>query len=143
MIQEKSRTRKALIDKKKAEKRRLKSETQAQMMLHFVGITNIFQGMNRRSNKMENGKVKYKKFDNLYNFLSNTSLFVQTYGNIQANKGSMTPGINQETVDEISFKKIAKISQEIKNQTSKFSRLRRKWIEKAKLSIGDFEKKNR
>jgi retron-type reverse transcriptase len=53
--------------------------------------------------------------------------------NIQRKKGSLTPGVDPNTVDSISLEKIKKISSDIRLGTFTFSRVRRKWIPKMKI----------
>jgi hypothetical protein len=118
---------------RKTRKKIISTQTKLDMTQKFTGITNILQGINKRSRGMEKNNTEIRKFDDLYSLFSNTSLLVQAYGNIRANKGSMTAGINSETVDEISLQKIMKISEDLKNHKFKFKRLRRKWVEKPKL----------
>lgn len=56
-------------------------------------------------------------------------------------KRKETPGINPETVDEISLQKIQDLSKELKTGNFQFSRLRRKWIPKMKrFKPGETEK---
>jgi group II intron reverse transcriptase/maturase len=118
------------------EKRRRKEAREnlaSEMIASFAPIVNILQGINRRSKTLVDSGKTNEKFKDLYSLLSNQNLLIQAYGNIQRNKGSLTPGVNLETIDEMSLKKIEKISNDIKNRNYKFKRLRRKWIEKQKL----------
>lgn len=77
---------------------------------------------------MNSGQEIRKLNDLLHSLLSNQSFLIQAYGNIQRKKGSLTPGVNPETVDEMSLTKIQEISKEMKTGTFKFNRLRRKMI---------------
>jgi len=77
--------------------------------------------------------LPFRKFDDLYSLLYNETLLIQTYGNIQRNKGSLTPGISNETVDSMSLKKIKGIAMKIKSGKFKFAPIRRKFIKKMKI----------
>jgi hypothetical protein len=44
--------------------------------------------------------------ERLYRHLFNPELYLRAYGKIYRNDGSMTPGVNAETVDGMSLKKI-------------------------------------
>lgn len=123
----------------KADKKQIKAE----MIRMMTPIQNIIQGISRRSLDIVDKVKTFKKFDDLYNLLSNENLLIQAYGNIRRNKGSLTPGINTETVDEISLQRIRNLTIEIKLGNYKFSRLRRKWIPKVKLYKPGEEKKMR
>jgi hypothetical protein len=119
--------------KKSSEKFQRKQELKAQMSQPFAPITNILQGINRRSRTMIQTNCFDKKFKDLYTLLANPNLLIQAYGNIQRNKGSLTPGISPETIDEMSLNKINKISQDIKQKKYKFHKLRSKVDRKTKI----------
>jgi hypothetical protein len=51
-----------------------------------------------------------KPFDDLYPILCRKELLIQALGNIKNNKGSMTTGIDDETIDGISLRKIETLS---------------------------------
>lgn len=98
----------------------------------FVPIQHILQGINKRSKIQADSGNYSKKFNDLYSLLSNENLLIQAYGNIPRNKGSLTPGIHSETVDEMSLGKIRTIASKLKGNTYNFQKLRRKWIKKQK-----------
>lgn len=123
-------SRRKQVKQERAERRKQLKE---EMTLPFRPIQHILQGINRRSRDQINNKQTQKKFNDLYNLLSNENQLIQAYGNIQRNKGSLTPGVNPETVDAMSMKKIQEITNEIKQGKFHFNRLRRKWITKPKL----------
>jgi group II intron reverse transcriptase/maturase len=114
------------------ERSRKKKELQTEMTIPFLPIQHILQGINRRSRAQTNMGKEIHKFNDLHSLLSKESLLIQAYGNIQRNKGSLTPGVNPETVDAMSLAKIKKISEEIKTGTFKFNKLRRKMVVKQK-----------
>ena len=79
-----------------------------------------------------------KKFDDLYSLLQNENLVIQAYGNIKRNNGSLTLGVNSQTIlsiDKMSLNKIKNLAKELKSGTYKFSRLTRKWIPKKNMHL--------
>lgn len=104
---------------------------------------NILTGISKRSKQMEQNTSKFIPFDDLYSLLCKKSILIQALGNIQKNKGSLTPGVNSETADAISLKRIDQIIEKLKNNTFSFSRVKRKWIPKLKLYKRGEKKKNR
>jgi retron-type reverse transcriptase len=114
----------------------LKKDDKLELELNMTKIMeptlNIIRGIQKRSYEQRDQKDQ-KKFDDLYSLLCKESLLIQAYGNIQANKGKLTKGINNDTIDGTSLKKIKKITLSLKNQEFKFSKLRRIWIEKRKI----------
>lgn len=98
-------------------------------------VANILKGIQKKSK--ENCKLQQttdkEKFDDLYTLLCKPSLLIQAYGNIKGNKGSLTPGVNQETVDRMSLEKINKIAEELKTNKFKFNKVKRIWIPKPKI----------
>jgi retron-type reverse transcriptase len=78
-------------------------------------------------------KSKYRKdatFKDLYSLLENPILLMQALGKISPNKGASTPGIDQETLDEMKLKKIENLATAIKNKTFYFKAVRRVLIPK-------------
>ena len=68
--------------------------------------------------------------DELYRQLFNPQLYLLAYGRIYSNKGSMTPGVTQETVDGMSMGKIGRIIDAIRHERYRFSPARRVLIPK-------------
>lgn len=100
---------------------------------------NIINGIYKRSKTNNSGK----KFDKLYSLLYNKNLLIQALGNIEKNKGRLTPGIDRKTVDSINLKKIEKISFKIKNNLYKWKAVKRIYVEKPKLLKKGEKKKMR
>ena len=50
----------------------------------------------------ERGK-KGKPLERVYRILFNPDMYLTAYGKLYANKGAMTPGVDRETVDEMSL----------------------------------------
>jgi len=67
----------------------------------------------------------------LYRLMLNEELFLAAYHRIKSKPGNMTPGIDQETLDEISLEKIRRIIESLKDQSFQFRPVRRIFIPKA------------
>ena len=104
------------------------------MSAPFTNGQTILQNLTKRARQeaKSNNEIPFQNFDNLYSLLGNRSLLIQAYGNIKSNKGRMTPGTNQETIDEISLNKIDNLALKLKNQEFNFAPVRRKFIPKSK-----------
>jgi group II intron reverse transcriptase/maturase len=68
--------------------------------------------------------------DELYRQMFNPQLYLLAYGRIYANKGAMTPGATQETVDGMSLKKIGRIIDALRLERYRFAPARRVYIPK-------------
>jgi group II intron reverse transcriptase/maturase len=68
--------------------------------------------------------------DELYRQMFNPQLYLMAYGRIYANKGAMTPGATQETVDGMSLRKIGRIIDAVRHERYRFSPVRRVYIPK-------------
>jgi hypothetical protein len=68
--------------------------------------------------------------EELYRQLFNPQFYVLAYGRIYANKGAMTPGVTQETVDGMSLRKIERIIDAIRHERYRFRPVRRVHIPK-------------
>jgi len=77
----------------------------------------------------ERGKKK-KSLQRVYRLLYNPQLYLTAYQNIYANDGAMTKGINDETVDGMSMKKIYAIIEKLKTETYRWSPARKTHIKK-------------
>jgi len=58
--------------------------------------------------------------DELYRQMFNPSMYLLAYGRIYANKGAMTPGATQETVDGMSLEKIGRIIEALRHERYRF-----------------------
>jgi retron-type reverse transcriptase len=67
----------------------------------------------------------------LYRQLFNPELFLVAYGRIYANKGSMTPGVTEETVDGMSLAKIAAIIDALRHERYRWRPVKRVCIPKS------------
>jgi group II intron reverse transcriptase/maturase len=68
--------------------------------------------------------------EELYRQLFNPQLYLLAYGRIYANKGAMTPGATQETVDGMSTGKIGRIIDAMRHERYRFHPVRRVYIPK-------------
>ncbi|MEV5950627.1 reverse transcriptase domain-containing protein [Streptomyces sp. NPDC051993] len=68
--------------------------------------------------------------EEFYRQLFNPQLYLLAYGRIYANKGAMTPGATQETVDGMSVRKIERIIDAIRHERYRFRPVRRVHIPK-------------
>jgi group II intron reverse transcriptase/maturase len=68
--------------------------------------------------------------DELYRQMSNPQLYLMAYGRIYANKGAMTPGVTQETVDGMSLRRIGRIIGAMRCERYRFTPVRRVYIPK-------------
>jgi group II intron reverse transcriptase/maturase len=68
--------------------------------------------------------------DELYRQMFNPQLYLLAYGRIYANKGAMTPGATQETVDGMSLGKIGRIIDALRHERYRFAPVRRVYIPK-------------
>jgi hypothetical protein len=63
--------------------------------------------------------------EQLYRQMFNPQLYLLAYGRIYANKGAMTAGVTQETVDGMSQGKIGRIIEVMRRERYRFRPVRR------------------
>lgn len=85
-------------------------------------------------------------FERLYRNLYNKEFYYEAYAKLYKNKGSNTKGINNDTIDGMSEKRIEKLIEKLKNQTYQPNPVRRTYIPKKNgkarpLGIPTFEDK--
>ncbi len=68
--------------------------------------------------------------ERLYRQLFNPQLYLLAYGRLYSNKGAMTPGPDQETVDGMSLGKIGRIIDAMRHERYRFKPVRRIYIPK-------------
>jgi group II intron reverse transcriptase/maturase len=66
----------------------------------------------------------------LYRQLFNPQLYLLAYGRAYSNKGAMTPGVDGETVDGMSLRKIGRIIDALRHERFRFKPVRRVYIPK-------------
>ncbi len=71
------------------------------------------------------------KFNDIYSLMLDYDLHVAAYQKVKSNKGSMTPGVDEETLDGISAKAIRETISQLKDHSFKFRPSRRELIPKA------------
>ena len=69
--------------------------------------------------------------ERMYRMLYNRELYLRAYAKLYPNKGAMTPGVTDETVDGMSLGKINSIIDAIKYERYKWSPMRRTYRKKA------------
>jgi group II intron reverse transcriptase/maturase len=72
--------------------------------------------------------------ERLYRHLFNPELYLRAYGKIYRNDGAMTPGINAETVDGMSLRKIQAIIEALRYERYRWTPVRRTYIDKKNSS---------
>lgn len=77
----------------------------------------------------DRGKRKLSLY-RIYRLFYNKELFLIAYQNIYANKGAMTKGVTNETVDGMSIAKIDRIIDRLKREIYRFAPVRREYIKK-------------
>ncbi len=68
--------------------------------------------------------------ERVYRQLFNRELYLKAYGRIYRNKGAMTRGISEETVDGMSLEKIETIIETLRHERYRWKPARRVWIPK-------------
>jgi hypothetical protein len=68
--------------------------------------------------------------ENIYRQLFNLELYLRAYGRLYANKGAMTPGITQETVDRMSLEKIKALITDIRYERYRWTPVKRVYVPK-------------
>src|SRR6266702_169411 len=71
-----------------------------------------------------------KCLNGLFRLLEDRVLWYEAYANIYANKGAITPGVNEVTLDGFSEERVASIIMRLKNGTYRFQPTRRVYIPK-------------
>jgi len=59
--------------------------------------------------------------DELYRQLFNPALYLLAYGRIYANKGALTPGVDEQTADGMSVSVITRIIEEMRQERYRFT----------------------
>jgi len=72
-----------------------------------------------------------KRINGLFRLLEDRVLWHEAYANIYANKGAITPGVDEVTLDGFSEERVAAIIARLKNGTYRFQPTRRVYIPKA------------
>jgi hypothetical protein len=75
--------------------------------------------------------LKDGKYVNLFQLLSTKDLLIQAYKNIRSNSGSMTPGVDDKTLDGINDESFVKLIKELITEKFKFTSVKRVYIPKS------------
>ena len=70
--------------------------------------------------------------EDVYRMLFNPDLYLRAYGRLYKNKGAMTKGTTDETVDEMSMAKIERLIDDVRHERHKWTPVRRVHIPKKK-----------
>src|SRR5438067_10443871 len=84
----------------------------------------------RRLEALGNISKQGKCLNGLFRLLENRVLWYEAYANIYANKGAITPGVDEVTLDGFSEERVAAIIARLKNGTYRFQPTRRVYIPK-------------
>src|SRR5438067_3935033 len=84
----------------------------------------------RRLEALGNISKQGKRINGLFRLLEDRVLWHEAYANIYANKGAITPGVDEITLDGFSEDRIASIIARLKNGTYRFQPTRRVYIPK-------------
>jgi group II intron reverse transcriptase/maturase len=71
-----------------------------------------------------------KRINGLFRLLENPILWHEAYANIYANKGAITPGVDQQTLDGFSEERVTFLMTRLKNGTYRFQPVRRTYVPK-------------
>lgn len=69
--------------------------------------------------------------EDVYRQLYNTDLYIRAYGRLSKNKGAMTRGVNDETIDGMSMRRIEQIIEDLRFERYRWTPVRRVEIPKA------------
>ncbi len=84
----------------------------------------------RRLEALGNISKQGKRINGLFRLLEDRVLWHEAYANIYANKGAITPGVDEITLDGFSEDRVASIIARLKNGTYRFQPTRRVYIPK-------------
>src|SRR6266568_2183516 len=70
--------------------------------------------------------------DDVYRMLYNPDLYLRAYGRLYKNRGAMTQGTTDETVDAMSMAKIERLIDEVRHERHRWTPVRRVYIPKKK-----------
>jgi retron-type reverse transcriptase len=85
--------------------------------------------MGRKASSIDCTVNNTLKFDDLYNLLSKKQLLIQAFGNLEKNKGRLTKGVTNLTIDGMNMKRIEDLTTKIKEKTFRFTPVRRVYVE--------------
>ena len=80
-------------------------------------------------------KVRNGKYYGLYKLICDEDVLFGAYHSMKSNPGHMTPGVDGQTLDGMSDNKIARLAQDLRNESFQFKPSKRVWIPKANGKI--------
>jgi retron-type reverse transcriptase len=83
-----------------------------------------------RLEALEDISKQEKRINGLFRLMEDQILWHEAYANIYANKGAITPGVNEVTLDSFSEERVAAIIKRLKDGTYQFQPVRRVLIPK-------------
>ena len=83
----------------------------------------------------EKASVSNYKYERLYRNLYNPEFYLLAYANIAKSQGSMTQGVDGQTLDNMSLPRINRIIESIRNRTYQPKPAKRKYIPKKKKQL--------
>ena len=86
--------------------------------------------VSRRLEALENISKQGKRINGLFRLMEDQILWHEAYANIYANKGAITPGVDEVTLDGFSEERVASIITRLKDGTYQFQPVRRVLIPK-------------
>lgn len=89
-----------------------------------------FQKLNRKLDGLEKAAKNGRKVRNLHEIMRCPELWQLAYANIYSNGGALTKGIDEDTLDGMSFNRISKLINSIKEDTYRPKPVRRAYIPK-------------
>lgn len=102
---------------------------------------NVLENMRIQVDQAIKRKDNVPVFNNLMPIVYSKEVLYLSYNNIKSNAGSMTPGTQNQTADEMSHKRLETISAQLKDGTYKFPDVRRIWLPKPGKNINWQKKK--
>jgi len=91
-----------------------------------------FARLNRKLEGISDASGKGRPVKDLLKIMVNCrELWIEAYANIYSNKGAITKGVNENTLDGFSWKRVDKIIEKLRNKKYRFAPAKRIYIPKA------------
>ena len=87
-------------------------------------------GLSKRLEGLSDASVKGYPIRNLYRLMYISPLWSEAYSNIYSNKGAITSGVDDDTLDGMSQQRISKITNDLRGGTYRCKPVRRVYIPK-------------
>ena len=89
-----------------------------------------FDRLNKRLEGISDASKKEYPIRNLYRLMYNKDIWYEAYARIYSNKGAITKGVNENTLDGFSSERVDRIISKLKETKYKFTPVRRTYISK-------------